>query len=123
MEWKAQGAPDGIERGGIMSELLPCPFCGGEADIKKWTSTPFAIVVCKTKDCPCSSFGTNCYNNEQEAIEAWNTRTERTCKVLNEEVDDLYETVFTNLSCGHYYNGCKEFVNYCPRCGAKVVNK
>lgn len=56
-------------------ELLPYPFCGGEAKID-WEFTGISVV-----------YGIHCYNckigysdyifdSKDEAIEAWNRRTE-----------------------------------------------
>lgn len=50
-----------------MSELLPCPFCGGEAHMIKGFSSCFAIC----DECKCES---GCYPIEAEAIAAWNSR-------------------------------------------------
>lgn len=57
-----------------MAELKPCPFCGGEAKIRDY-STP-------DTDPEIDVFCTNCggqtfvYETEGEAIEAWNRRAE-----------------------------------------------
>ena len=61
-------------KGGIMNELKPCPFCGGEAELlivpansglsgTKW------VVVCK-KGC-CNQYP---HISDHDAIEAWNRR-------------------------------------------------
>jgi len=55
-----------------MTDLLPCPFCGGEAkyyhrpDTTGWSNTEW---VCCSGDCGAST----CM---QEAIAAWNTRSD-----------------------------------------------
>lgn len=46
---------------------------------------------------------------------------ERTCEVLGEDYDELLEYWETELSCGHVFNGMAEYVNYCPKCGAKII--
>lgn len=46
---------------------------------------------------------------------------ERTCKVVSEEYDELLDHWKTELSCGHVFYGMAEYVNFCPNCGAKVV--
>ena len=56
-----------------MTELKPCPFCGGEAKMHKRLNAPYHAAVCK--DTKCS--GHNLYVlywSEAEAIEAWNRR-------------------------------------------------
>lgn len=48
------------------TELKPCPFCGGNAEMKSYT---MFWVVCD--DCLSE---TTVYSTEEEAIEAWNRR-------------------------------------------------
>ena len=75
-----------------MSELKPCPFCGGEAEIlggpENWTPTfydpdsgggPIA-VSCKT--CAC---GLHFFDDYEEAITAWNRRAQPENKPLTLE--------------------------------------
>lgn len=68
-----------------MDKLLPCPFCGGEANLKKISeivghgmTTTLYFVEC----CDCKSRGTSFdswldghRNIEDRAIKAWETRT------------------------------------------------
>ena len=50
-----------------MTELKKCPFCGGEAElVTKWT-------MCCVSCANCFAW-TECFDNEAEAIEAWNSR-------------------------------------------------
>jgi Lar family restriction alleviation protein len=56
-----------------MAELLPCPFCGGEARIgveKYWYPKVSRRAICEK----CYS-STGWYDTEEQAINAWNTRT------------------------------------------------
>ena len=113
------------------TELLPCPFCGGEAeihpsndwDVKFTGSTYFAWCdKCETRG--------DYYNTEAEAIAAWNTRAERTCRM---ELTDLnsgsaYRDVWLCGECGgqveqHTFLGKSDKPNYCPNCGRKVVSR
>lgn len=138
-------------------ELLPCPFCGGEAEV--WSHHYEKDITLWQVRCSIRPYEveTACYasesfisfDTEEEAIEAWNTRAERTfpdevqeaqhhlfeleritgetwrpdrtCTIVDHfndgphaEDDDEY-----HLSCGHMEIGREP--EYCPECGAKVV--
>jgi len=87
-----------------MSELKPCPFCGGEAVVMidgrsgKWTFHHDG-----KPNCPAAYAHYASYETEAEAIAAWNTRAEAPsfvrcrdcwhfhdtfCYSLDEHVDD-----------------------------------
>lgn len=118
-----------------MTELLPCPFCGGEAE-KMTSSDGFTSIGCLS----CNPlFGIMIQRTtEAEAIAAWNTRAERVGerKTINKTGDFVThdsraERTCHNLrqhgynylecsSCGEKsYQGDKAF-DYCPNCGARV---
>lgn len=121
-----------------MSEkLLPCPFCGGEAEeviTAKNTSDPKHRIRC-TK-CRCQTSETVA---SPEHIRKWNTRAyedmgtlecyecrsgypmvrERTCHV-EQYFDFGVLNARWKLSCGH--TSTENIApHYCPWCGAKVV--
>ena len=53
-----------------MSELKPCPFCGGEASIAKGHDGELLPwVMCR--ECGAETY---CFDSVAEAIEAWNRR-------------------------------------------------
>lgn len=61
-----------------MSELKPCPFCGGEAEMHYGVisedNTPHWYDA-SCKDEKCRGYATVCFSNTKEkAIEAWNRR-------------------------------------------------
>ena len=94
-----------------MTELLPCPFCGSEADIVVYGATGEHTVECLE----CGAEGATEYD-EAKAIEAWNTRIERTC----------FEDGCLCSSCGREFphDMCSDWeLNYCPNCGARVVDE
>ena len=92
-----------------MSELKPCPFCGGKAFFEgSFTHPGYGYVNCDF----CGVVTP--WGVEGEAIDAWNRRTERTCRIEKWDGADLFA-----LSCGHAHQGIMP--NYCPSCGARVI--
>lgn len=74
--------------------------------------------MCET--CECRG---DFYNTEKEAIEAWNQRAERACRIVQHghlftlsDGTELYESACSE--CGAYLG---DEDNYCSICGAKVV--
>jgi len=55
-----------------MGEILPCPFCGGPAEVNKAIFHK-RYVVCK--DRVCGTCGPGESDSAQEAIAEWNKRT------------------------------------------------
>ena len=121
-----------------MDNLKPCPFCGGEAKTVLADTYPHRgmlhswFVACKDSECGCElgfygmdengTCGT--YETEAEAIAAWNTRAERTCRMEMLPPDET-RTRWLCSECGGVHIGeAGHFLwpNYCPNCGAKVVN-
>ena len=120
----------------MSNELLPCPFCGGEAEICHVTQLwePRDSYWAKCGDCHTSG---KHHKTEAEAIQAWNTRaattigqvavevvpTKRTCKGES----DMSEWVCSECQCwiptGITHENKKRVSawNFCPHCGAKVV--
>lgn len=54
----------------MTSEMMPCPFCGGEAEISSHEIFGSA-VICNTEGCAANL---ESHNSDAEAIAAWNTR-------------------------------------------------
>ena len=107
-----------------MSELLSCPFCGGEA-IEKRTGAAYSSkyeVVC-TK-CGCKTFKTVASPSH---INAWNTRHRETCRIVQSEPDGQMWVFRHEFSCGcgqrNLFTSDSKPPNYCPNCGAKVVSE
>lgn len=110
-------------------ELKPCPFCGSAGKMFKaeWLTPDMRYTTyqfgCGNEDCPCSAnrFSTAC--TEEKAVEAWNTRAERTCAyefVPNIGGGHLNACGLRCTSCGREQMNL-DAPNYCPNCGAKVV--
>jgi len=55
------------------NELKPCPFCGEQASGIKVLPDQFMIACCND-NCECSN---SIYDTIQEAIKAWNTRSNK----------------------------------------------
>ena len=107
----------------MMIELKHCPFCGEAARLLEY---PFGdIITCDNVRCPAtvSISREHAFRDHQEQnllIEAWNTRTEMTCR--DESGGD--PCAFVCSHCGSVRNHPEdEPIAYCPNCGAKVVNE
>lgn len=101
----------------MSNKLKPCPFCGGEAKVSSVLIDDSCFVCCKY--CGATTYNMKdmrmYFNGAKDAIAAWNTRAERTCKDLKE-----FPHLFTCSACGETeYEGLRP--NYCPDCGARVV--
>lgn len=94
-----------------MFELKPCPFCGGgHIEIFNQGSMPDDPHVVQCDDCDASAFGMSM----SEAIAAWNRRSERTCRM----VDNGWELCCSECGGRHGYD---DDPDYCSSCGARVV--
>lgn len=93
-----------------MDKLKPCPFCGGEAEIAYSRNYYVWCDKCETRG--------DWYSTEAEAIKAWNTRAERTCRI---SMDDYGICECDKCGWYDYWNSLKA-PNYCPVCGAEVVD-
>jgi hypothetical protein len=51
--------------------LLPCPFCGGDAELREW-DWPYVRFQCRCAKCKCQARARMA--DKAEAIAAWNTR-------------------------------------------------
>lgn len=115
-----------------MTELLPCPFCGGEAHVNhdhRWYGDVYKAVdayevVCLNFGCIIYYADDVWYDTESEAIAAWNSRAERTCECVAEYAKSPIDGKTIVL---HRCSACHELMRphmaYCPNCGAKVVGE
>lgn len=106
-----------------MSELKPCPFCGGEPETFQDDEGRF-YVACTCKKCTVDWVQTASYINEEKAIDAWNTRYEPTCTMNEREWDDgqiVWGCKCSNCGDKFTYESGNTW-SYCPSCGARVVD-
>lgn len=123
----------GTENANGVPQLKPCPFCGGEARL--YPSEAGFFVGCFNDGCavnPSSGefVADGVWDEEQKeaAIDAWNTRAERTCRITATATDGLMTDDPKKrfwLSCGHDVGvyGLDRQPNYCPYCGARVEKR
>lgn len=114
---------DLVEGAAMTQELKPCPFCGGEAHVlaQHWDDGSHVWWV----ECAaCGAEGMRC-DDGQHAIDAWNTRAERTCTFEPESSGLLgqYKCSSCNDTVRLASLKMLERLHYCPNCGTKVVNK
>lgn len=109
----------------MASDLKPCPFCGGEAELVFFGGA-YCAISCQTCNCRTDAMD---FDDAVRAFETWNRRAERTCRM---DVDEWRNTVRCT-ACGHEEcnpcsNGCmygnaKFRWRFCPNCGAKVAEE
>ena len=113
-------------------ELKPCPFCGADPATNYFGSEgvfpQMACVVCINEEC--ASRPEVWGESEEAAAEAWNTRAERTCRAIPHdnlnESDGMGDAWEVCSECGALLaviTDNQPTPNYCPNCGAKVVNE
>lgn len=107
-----------------MTELKHCPFCGATRGL-------YALDVDNSTSGEPQVFCDNCKavfeceraSTIEEAIEAWNTRAEKTCKIKPwrmEEDTGFYDCL--ECECGHVMDGSEWAKStYCPNCRARIV--
>ena len=118
-------------------ELLPCPFCGGEAEIVERG----LLFIARCADGWCIGGGvSSTYTDAESAAKAWNTRaamsyedalilldelglSEQTCKQEERGWGTEGDHARVWLTCGHdcMVPTVQDLPNYCPSCGAHVI--
>lgn len=116
----------------LTDELKPCPFCGGEAHISDDYSSERGLVYSIWHDCPAGGdyhpyghgvgvlqVSSAWFSSCEDAIEAWNTRAERTTTRKGKHKTKYGRKVPLCERCGYAIGDSR--YNYCPSCGAKIV--
>ena len=111
-----------------MSELKPCPFCGGEAQmgVNRESTVREYYIGCMNCHIRLYKIGYKRFWSETEAIAAWNSRAERTCQPferMNGQIGSIQLVVIECSECAEILVGDMggDLPNYCPNCGCKVV--
>lgn len=103
-------------------KLLPCPFCGGEAElIRKRARNGETLYRYRCSKCHAAigQWHGGISGCPWTARETWNTRTERMCQNIG-----VTQHEFKCSGCGVVW--CVPYLGtfwYCPYCGAKVVER
>lgn len=123
-----------------MSELLPCPFCGGEPDEYEGEyGNGVYCMQCGAMIGEPIHLGFNIAErvSYEQAIEAWNTRADD-YRHAAEYWQRMYENTFAERTCQLIEDSgllhCSEcggvaeerlwaYWHYCPNCGAHVTPK
>lgn len=108
-----------------MTELLLCPFCGGKQTYRKHDGAVWLTTTNHKRGCIMrEALSFVAFDTEAEAIEAWNTRAERTCEQEERGWSTEGDHARVWLTCGHdcMVPTVQDLPNYCPNCGARVVD-
>ena len=123
------------------SDLLFCPFCGGEAHIKEVVSACEKLYTVGCSDSECMGYETWLLKpTVDEAVAAWNRRAERTARVKEDTKRASQTQLVVTKSCSecghcfgaetHYermFEGMVlneiELPSYCPNCGSRVIEE
>lgn len=97
-----------------MSELKPCPFCGGHArPQREFMSNGYEYTAVVCLGCGATMPGNYSMHGDQAEWD-WNHRAERTCRMI----DNGAEFCCSKCDRRHDYDDEPRF---CMGCGAKVV--
>ena len=95
-----------------MSELKPCPFCGGEAELHEYDNQFSEVVyIISCSKCNCKME----LNHNSRLVDIWNTRTQSQCELY----DELYKAAL-GLSHGIDWNNGTQAIEHGYR--DKLIN-
>lgn len=100
--------------------LLPCPFCGGEAKPERQhgdIGSTWAVICVGNKKCPCYCHRPYADVDKATAIQMWNTRNE--ADALRAEVGNALENAFdVHQKMVTTYSPTGQQVHACEMCNA-----
>lgn len=111
-------------------KLRNCPFCGSEGKLRVADGIldDFTMFYCYCPNGKCIAGGTDWFRSREEAIEAWNTRAERTCKLektISKPSTMRNAMEYECSECGGLTDSQifdeNDLPRYCVNCGARVV--
>lgn len=100
--------------------LLNCPFCGSEGKLKVADGIldDFTMFYCYCPNGKCIAGGTDWFRSREEAIEAWNTRAERTCKFVADSMNTAFDEDGNEIETGEVD---RDADMYCGNCGYPMM--
>lgn len=110
-----------------MTEIKPCPFCGGKAflSVLYHEDRPYfpyiAVVLCSKCQAKCGSTGFSNSKEEAEenAIKCWNRRVKRHGQ-WKESIDYMTCSACYKDVCRYGDDGLSQEFLFCPHCGARM---
>lgn len=105
----------------MSSQLLPCPFCGGDAELTSRIVNSGQTLYryrCASCHAAIGRWHGGISGHDYTAAETWNTRAERTCRNIDEYAENGF---FICGNCGFGKDAIELTPRYCPDCGARVV--
>ena len=105
-----------------MDKLKPCPFCGGKAIITVLQHRFTDLYFCSCEKCHISQTSGE-YTFRQEAINAWNKRSNDASVRHGHWIKDAFFSDEVNngekcSQCGELIGWFGNLPKYCPGCGA-----
>lgn len=107
-----------------MNKLLPCPFCGGEADEYEgdYGNGIYCMYCGAMLGEPIHlDWRVDGRVTYEQAARAWNSRAERTCKADYRSGGYGIGGWYCSECGGYMHDDMQQDMVYCPNCGAKVV--
>lgn len=100
-------------------ELLPCPFCGAEAQYRRFgAGNDWLMIECTNPYGACCSMSTT-YTKESERILAdkWNRRAKPMSDELRKAIDEMFEVVMCSQC---KYSDFSKTIDYAYTCKNKL---